>query len=359
MGTADDDVVLSRHDLHVLANANDAIIRTSEQFLALLGPSPFPELKLQTLENVAPVFRHPAETLVKQIAVLIEKLESRDDFDETARKIANRLGECASGIRGAISVFGLSSPERLAEYTNLTIHVLEKFDQIIALPKEPLRAVRRSARDLGRIIYIHSLQRQTALLHHHAPLLRDHLSPNRMNGAVRQAIDGPIPLAKAISQAVDTVQPLAHARGVRIDRPRSIPDVKLAIPSSLAVRGLKNLLENAAKYTGVLPADSQYPEPWIVLRIKDSTTSTCLEIESWGAPVTHEEHAGQLYLKRGYRGYFAHKLGIGGSGAGLAEAKEIFEKYGGTIAVETRPVDKYYSTEKSVKFTVSVQFPKD
>jgi signal transduction histidine kinase len=358
MTDPESEVILSRHDLHVLANANDAIIRTSEQFLALLGPSPFPDLRLQTLDNVAPIFGPSADTLAKQLTDIVERLAARADVGDRAAGMLRRLRECVDGLRGAIDVFGLSSPDRLAEYTSTAIHVLDLLHRAGPLPKEHERNIRRSARELGRLIYIYSLQRNTALLHHHAPLLRAHLSPNKANMGTRHLEDRETTLARAIGQAINAIQPLAQARGIRIDRPPSIPAMKLTVPDNVAVLALKNLLENAVKYTGLLPSDSQYPEPWIVLRIKDRMASNVLEIESWGAPVTHEEHAGKLYLKRGYRGHFAYKLGIDGSGTGLAEAREIFEEYGATIEIDTRPVDKNYSTERSVQFTVRVEFPK-
>jgi signal transduction histidine kinase len=354
---------MSRHELHVLANTNESIIRTSEQFLALLGPSPFPDLRYQALENVAPIFRPSAMMLERHLTTFIQKLSPSTDGKNQRVKQLEHIGACVTGISSAISDFGLASPNRLMEYASAALQVidqLQKSGDVGTLPKELTKNIRLSARDLGRLIYIYNLQRNAALLRHNGLLLRARLSatPDDLEPRPSGREHSSTTLVEVLSHAIEAIQPLANARGIRIDQPKDVPQAIVKIPRDTAIIGLKNLLDNAIKYTGILPSDSSYREPWVKLRLLERPSTIELEIESWGAPITREEHLGQLYFKRGYRGQFAFKLGIRGSGIGLSETKEAFEKYAALIRIDTHPVDKFSSADRSVKTSVFVEFQK-
>jgi len=98
-------------------------------------------------------------------------------------------------------------------------------------------------------------------------------------------------------------------------------------------RVFNNLFQNARKYS--YPGKGRYVD----VRVRELGNIKYVEfsIENLGAPIKEEEiREGKIFLP-GYRGEYANAGARDGTGAGLADARDVVAAHGGTISVISTP----------------------
>jgi len=118
------------------------------------------------------------------------------------------------------------------------------------------------------------------------------------------------------------VQQLSPACRGRVILKEAVVTGNILVPAVLAVTALRNLLDNALRYS---PADTA-----VVLSMKKADAALCFEVDDEGPGMTEADrsHALQRFWRKG-RGQ--------GSGLGLSIVVAITERYGGAFDLRARP----------------------
>jgi signal transduction histidine kinase len=137
---------------------------------------------------------------------------------------------------------------------------------------------------------------------------------------------GPVDVAEATRAAVELAMPAFRAARIRVTTAIGGPLVAAASGDDVA-RVLANLLQNAARYTpatGAVAVSAEAREEVIVVTVANSGP---------GIP------AGDLprVFERFFRVDRSRHRATGGAGIGLAIVKELVERWGGSVGVESEP----------------------
>jgi len=119
--------------------------------------------------------------------------------------------------------------------------------------------------------------------------------------------------------------PAAQGRTVSTDVDANLPEVE--IDEEAFALALNNLLENAAKYS---PAQSPIH---VGLHKDDAARNVVVAVRDQGQGIPRSEH--QIIFDKFVRGAAAQASGVGGTGVGLALAREIIRAHGGDIRVDS------------------------
>ncbi len=176
--------------------------------------------------------------------------------------------------------------------------------------------------------YLQTLHRETARLSH---LIEDLLELSRLDlGAAHRHLE-PINVDHLAAELVGDRSAMAADRGLMLDCHLD-PDLPLAqAESKRVVQVLTNLVTNAINYT---PRNGMVTISSAVRRWQDSDWVT-LTVQDTGKGISPEEMPN--LFKRFFRGEAGHSSGAPGTGLGLAICKELVEKMGGQITVESQP----------------------
>jgi PAS domain S-box-containing protein len=176
--------------------------------------------------------------------------------------------------------------------------------------------------------YLETLRRETLRLE---KLIEDLLELSRLNAGTVTIILNPIDVNQLIESLIADRANLVADRGLalRLDLGSNLPPV-LGDPWRLE-QVLSNLLANAMNYTpkgGMIALRTRRQEDdhqeWVTITVED----TGLGIAAEELPHVFE---------RFYRGTAGRKSGAPGSGLGLAICKELVDRLGGRITVESEP----------------------
>ncbi|MGD8970815.1 MAG: ATP-binding protein [Desulfobacterales bacterium] len=155
-------------------------------------------------------------------------------------------------------------------------------------------------------------------------LVEDVLQLARADAALGSLNVEPIDLREAIDTAIETFLPAFNRKSVVVKR--DIPNGPVTVPAdrSRIARILRNLIDNAARYT---------PQNGTVdIRIELGAEQVRVDFSNDGNELT----AGDLpYLfERFFRGEKSRSRQHGGAGIGLAIVKELVEAHGGMVGAE-------------------------
>jgi PAS domain S-box-containing protein len=176
--------------------------------------------------------------------------------------------------------------------------------------------------------YLETLRRETERLTH---LIEDLLTISRIEAGRVEFNKLPLDVNRLVSDLVKDRIPMATGRDLTLtchteeNLPYSLADPRLL------TQVLSNLLTNALNYTppkGTIQLNTHCEfsddAKWITISVKDS-----------GVGITPEEIS--LIFDRFFRGSASQRTGAPGTGLGLAISKEIVERLGGRITVESHP----------------------
>ena len=134
-------------------------------------------------------------------------------------------------------------------------------------------------------------------------------------------------IGKLIDGCVRLHAPIAAERGIKIIQECGPSIPRLAADAQLVAQAVNNLLSNAVKYSA---ADSE-----VLVRVESDKLLVLIEVRDQGQGIPPEEHA--RIFEKFYRLERDAKSGVIGTGLGLPLVKEIVEKHGGRISVESIP----------------------
>jgi signal transduction histidine kinase len=182
--------------------------------------------------------------------------------------------------------------------------------------------------DARRSEYMATLRRETERL---GRLIEQLLAMSHLDTGQVQLRPQPTNLNSLLQVLIGDRSRMIARRGLRLElHPEpDLPDVQ-ADPQYI-MQVLTNLLSNATNYTpkgGRISLETATQELegelWVTFTVRDTGP---------GIPPDEVEHI----FDRFYRGSHARTSGVSGTGLGLPISKEIVERHGGRISLETQP----------------------
>lgn len=143
-------------------------------------------------------------------------------------------------------------------------------------------------------------------------------------------------LEEAVAIAVDELSPLLKEKHLTVTV-QDLAGIKMTGNRVMIYRAMSNLIENAAKYNrdgGMIRVTAEAAEHDIKIKIKD---------RGIGIPAENLPHIFEPF----YRVDRSRSRAVGGAGLGLPLVRDIVEKHGGKIEIESVPGE---GTEITVEF---------
>lgn len=157
-----------------------------------------------------------------------------------------------------------------------------------------------------------------------AALVEDLLTLGRLDAGAETRPLGPVPLADVVDGVVAGFEDLVAKKGLRLEQ-----EVPEGLPPALGHRDLieravRNLVDNAIKYTdhGV-----------VTVRVRREGAQLVIEVQDTGIGIPRADVS--RIFERFYRVEKSRTREAGGTGLGLAIVKHIAQQEGGTITVES------------------------
>jgi signal transduction histidine kinase len=345
-------VSIGRTKIHELANVLGEILRTNRDYLKLQVHVVEINRVTTAIDAIEVLMLPRARAIMTSLEKLLERQSDGNKFGIQIQQLLSDLSNAT-----ASTSIGLATIAKLAQLSHTIVDILKhtKATGEVRFPKEPFKEALAATRELSQLISTYQLSQNLKLVDSAAELLSNYIS----NPHTSKIEDDWSELSEILHEILSDLRPMYEARNIKFSGPKiSQNETRVQLPNSATYSVVRAVLENAIKYTGELPLNSRHTELWITLRIESSDANLVLEVESWGLPITQEEHKERWYFKPGYRGYFAHSTEIKGTGNGLAEAAKLVEKHGGDIALITQPVDKRHNLQKSTTTTLKITLPK-
>jgi len=175
--------------------------------------------------------------------------------------------------------------------------------------------------------YLETLQRETDRL---VTLIEDLLAISRLDAGTAMPQLAPLDLNKLAEGLVKDRQRLLAEKRLEVSFRSDVAVPMIVGDARMLSQVLANLMTNAMHYT--LPGgsiristglQSTGKESWVTLKVADS-----------GLGIPEKELL--LLFERFYRGSASRQLGVPGTGLGLAICKEILDRHGGRITVDSQ-----------------------
>ena len=159
-----------------------------------------------------------------------------------------------------------------------------------------------------------------------ARMINDYLDITRLESGARPLRLAPARIAPLVERALLMLDPLAEQRDVRILR-RFAPNLpSLFVDTDLLAQAVTNLVANAIKY-------SDSPSE-IVVELRADGDALWIEVDDRGHGIPAESLS--RIFEKFYRVPRLEDADVPGTGLGLAFVREIAEKHGGRVNVESQ-----------------------
>ena len=158
-------------------------------------------------------------------------------------------------------------------------------------------------------------------------LVSELLTLSEMESALPRSMGGRFEVAAVLGRLSMTLGELAGRKGLSFALEADVGDAVLAGNEDWFYQAVKNLGENAVKYTGAggsVRVQASREAGALVVRVSDD-----------GIGIAASEH--ERIFERFYRVEKSRGSGSGGSGLGLALVKDIASIFGGSVGVESAP----------------------
>jgi signal transduction histidine kinase len=211
----------------------------------------------------------------------------------------------------------------------------ERYQQAIHMVthemRTPLTAIQGSSELMGRYSLKPEKQKQLADMIHQeskrlAKMVQTFLDVERLGAGQLEIKRERMEAAAILQGCVDRVRVLADRKNIQIEIGASA-DVAIVGDQELLEYAAYNILTNAVKYS---PAETT-----ILVETKVNNGRVGLSVKDQGYGMTAEET--KLIFTKFFRTKSAEKSNEVGTGIGLALVKEIIDRHGGTIEVESAP----------------------
>lgn len=136
----------------------------------------------------------------------------------------------------------------------------------------------------------------------------------------------PLLPAKVVKEVVEDLRPTIEARSLDVRFSAITPRVRVRADRGKLIQVLRNLLDNAIKYT---PTEGR-----IDVTVKSNLRSVAVTIRDTGIGIDARNL--QRIFDKFFREYHEESVAAGGTGLGLFITKELVERQGGTLTVTGR-----------------------
>lgn len=184
-----------------------------------------------------------------------------------------------------------------------------------------LRVLGGDAADPRRQQTLDTMDRELARME---GLVVDLLALSKATEASLQPPSDPVDLRVVVQEALDSALAGAPSRSVEVPE---IPEIWILGDQAGLVRALRNLLDNALRYTP--------PHRAVRVGVHRTASEVRLEVEDEGCgiPSRHLENLGRRF----YRADAGRARSSGGTGLGLAIVRAVAERHGGRLEMESQP----------------------
>lgn len=294
-------------------------------------------LSLQIYSNRqigAPASSHEIQQSAKDNKALSAYIEEQKAFEahfialasdikkQEANRITKALAITTVAVIGLGSLAAILAARRLIKPVEEAYHSQERFIQDAAHelrnPLATLSVALQQADKQSRETPLYSTyQRQTKRL---TSITEDLLFLEKATQSAVQKTN----ISDLLLDIVEELQPLATSRHITLDA-QSEPDIHKVISSSDYVRLMKNIIDNAIKYS----KDGQK----ITIRQSLESRIVCVTVKDNGIGIPAKD---QAYI--GNRFFRASNTGIiEGTGLGIAIVRKILNSYGGSLEINSKP----------------------
>jgi signal transduction histidine kinase len=343
--------------LHDQWRNNNTLLDAQFHILHYLGFDPFGDIDFNDDQALLDLFSAPVTNLEKALARAIDHIGENpsarsipiDSWDEIRSVLTELLHSRAIGHAPL--------PLRLRELAvkiRAQVAAMKNVQPTPRLNKERIKDVLTAASEMERLVCIFDLRRAIEMTKITNDRIFELLELNRSAGL---GDTGPIDFDDIVSDVAASYRDQATRRGIELAIKEYSNGARVNTSRAELIKALGNLLDNAIKYTGKLPEGSIHKNTWIELRIFRGVNTVSVRIESWGIPITQEERNGGFVFKQGYRGWFARKTSIKGSGTGLADVLRFARKFGGALEFDSTPVRKDSNVPRYATTTVTLSLP--
>jgi signal transduction histidine kinase len=135
----------------------------------------------------------------------------------------------------------------------------------------------------------------------------------------------PLDVAALVQEVVDEMQATAVERGGRIEMEQAAPLVRVDGDAQSLRLAVRNLVENAIKYSPETPA--------VVVRLAVDAGRASIAVSDAGLGIDRDEQA--AIFGKFVRGRAAAAGRVRGTGVGLAAVKHVVDAHGGEITLES------------------------
>jgi signal transduction histidine kinase len=348
-------------DIGSVLHANTSILFMTQQTidvaLRALGPSPFAAEGTPTFEDIDQVSRAPAKHAAAAIQRLLDGLGERTDLlpPGTHDKLLGWIEQLIDPIAE------ISIPEsRASTLRTIACHVEDVLDNLPArqVKREHLREARRAVREVERISVLSSLlQTRSAILQMDYTIrsFREFVTSDMRPSERPERLS----LATLIESAHAQLVEYARTSAIEVRVRNQCPDAHILGVKRELVRAVANLMHNAIKYSW---HREQQHKPWVGMHVHREAHELVIAIENWGVPIDAREIEDGIIFTLGYRGKWSMDRGRLGTGVGLTDSREVFEKHRGRLEVTSRPArtwgpdehddDDYYRQPFITKVTI-------
>jgi len=156
-------------------------------------------------------------------------------------------------------------------------------------------------------------------------MINDYLDITRLESGARPLRLAPARIIPLVERALLMLDPLAEQRGMRIVR-RFAPDLPpLLADADLLAQAVTNLVANSIKYSN--------PSGEIIVELRADKDALWIEVADHGHGIPAESRS--RIFEKFYRVPRLEDADVSGTGLGLAFVREIAEKHGGRVHVES------------------------
>lgn len=336
-----------------------SLLAAQLHILTYLGLDPFSDTNIYDDECLAQVFAAPVGHLEQALSRVIDHVGE----DHTTRNIPenwwNEVRGFLDELRGIKDLGSAILPFRLREIaTKLReeIATLKSQKPRPSLNRERINAVLSASHELERLVCIFDLHRAIDMTKFTNERVFSILQAASGNNLSSDAV-GVFEMDDLVADVVNYFLDQASSRSIEIKIMEYSKGATVRVVKADLIKALGNLIDNAIKYTGDLTSTSRYKNTWIDIRIIRGLDVVSLRIESWGVPITDEEKKGEFIFKEGYRGWFARKTQVPGTGTGLADVRDFALKNGGAVSFDSIPVRKESRIPNYTTTTVTLTLP--
>ncbi|WP_420643861.1 ATP-binding protein [Candidatus Leptofilum sp.] len=262
-------------------------------------------------------------TLVNNVAIAVNNAHLYQAQQQYANRLEAEVAARTEELRTAL--------EKAQETDRLKSQFVSDMNHELRTPLSNIKlylTLLEQGRKENRPHYMEVLNRESERLQY---LIEDMLDLSLLDTGKTAANLGPTDLNQLIVMLVLDRSELAQDKGLSLDfEPTGMLPQVQADPQML-FQALANLLANAINYTpsgGAITVQTgtavTQKEPWVVARIIDT-----------GPGIAEDEQA--KIFDRFYRGKISRASGVSGTGLGLAICREILDRHGGRLTVDSTP----------------------